>query len=58
MRARTGIDNSGGDNGVPEFHTDSNGLNMQKRSLVKQIGIEGNYYPVSTMTYLEDERAR
>ena len=43
---------------IPEFYTDMNSLQMQKRSLVKQLSIEGNTYPVTTMTYLEDDSAR
>ena len=58
MRARTGLKNTPTDPKMPEFYTDANGLHMQRRSLVPAVGLEGNYYPVSGMTYLEDELAR
>jgi len=38
---------------VPEFFTDQNGFKMQKRIKVEKIGIEGNYFPVTSMTYLQ-----
>ncbi len=57
MRFNTGIKN-GADRDRPEFYTDMNGFQMQRRRLVRQVNIEGNYFPVSTMTYLEDQDAR
>lgn len=50
MRISTDIDN-----GVtPVFYTDQSGLHMQKRIKVEQIGIQGNYFPITTATYIED----
>lgn len=46
-------------NGDPStFYTDSNGVQMQKRITVQRIGIEGNYYPITTNIYIEDDRLR
>ncbi|KAF4533128.1 hypothetical protein B566_EDAN007939 [Ephemera danica] len=55
MRFVTDISNGQGvDGSVPEFYTDQNGFQMQRRVKVERIGIEGNYFPVTTMTYLQD----
>ncbi|XP_060518820.1 alpha-mannosidase 2 [Cylas formicarius] len=42
----------------PEFYTDLNNFNMQKRVKVERIGIEGNYFPVTSMAYIQDESVR
>ncbi|XP_017770646.1 PREDICTED: alpha-mannosidase 2 [Nicrophorus vespilloides] len=42
----------------PEFYTDSNGFSMQKRTKVEKIGIEGNYFPITTMAYIQDDAMR
>nr|AIA90815.1 Glyco_hydro_38C [uncultured bacterium] len=42
----------------PEVFTDSNGLNMQKRIKIERIGIEGNYFPITTMAYIQDDNIR
>ncbi|CAB3384154.1 Hypothetical predicted protein [Cloeon dipterum] len=55
MRLVTDISNGQGPDGsVPEFYTDLNGFQMQKRVKVERIGIEGNYFPVTSMTYIQD----
>lgn len=54
MRVQTNIQN--GD--IPEFYTDQNGFQYQKRVKVSKLGIEGNYYPITTMAWLQDEEAR
>lgn len=54
MRFSSAINNS--DPSV--FYTDSNGMQMQKRVTVERIGIEGNYYPITTMVYIEDNQQR
>lgn len=54
MRLSSGINN-----GEPAvLYTDSNGFQMQKRVTVKQVGIEGNYYPVTSAAYIEDDKRR
>lgn len=54
LRLHTDIQN--GD--PPELYTDSNGFQMQKRVKVERIGIEGNYYPITTQAYIEDSDMR
>ncbi|XP_050523263.1 alpha-mannosidase 2 isoform X2 [Daktulosphaira vitifoliae] len=54
MRLSTGISNGE----PPVIYTDSNGFQMQKRITVKRIGVEGNYYPATSATYIEDNRHR
>lgn len=39
----------------PEFFTDQNGFQYQKRVKVEKIGIEGNYFPITTMAFLQDK---
>lgn len=54
MRLSSGISN-----GDPaEMYTDSNGMQMQRRVTVKRVGIEGNYFPVTTAAYIQDARHR
>ncbi|XP_076230579.1 alpha-Mannosidase class II b isoform X2 [Nomia melanderi] len=54
MRLQTDILN--GD--PPEFYTDLNGHQMIKRTKIERIGIEGNYFPITTMAYIEDTSHR
>lgn len=54
MRFTTDIQN--GD--TPEFFSDLNGFQMQKRVKVERIGIEGNYFPITQMAYIQDEDIR
>ena len=50
MRLRSGVRN-----GEPaSFYSDQSGLGMQKRVWVDSVGLEGNYYPVTTAAYMED----
>lgn len=42
----------------PEFYTDSNGFSMQKRVKVERIGMEGNYFPITNMAYIQDNKIR
>ncbi|KAL1513431.1 hypothetical protein ABEB36_002843 [Hypothenemus hampei] len=43
---------------TPEFYTDLNGFNMQKRIKIERVGIQGNYFPVTSMAYIQDENVR
>ncbi|XP_011495983.1 PREDICTED: alpha-mannosidase 2 isoform X1 [Ceratosolen solmsi marchali] len=54
MRVQTDIIN--GD--PPEFYTDLNGHQMVKRTKIERIGIEGNYFPITSMAYIEDSTHR
>ncbi|KAG5673606.1 hypothetical protein PVAND_003637 [Polypedilum vanderplanki] len=55
MRFNTAIEN-----GVeePEFYSDLNGFQWQPRKKVSQIGIEGNYYPITTSAFIQDKQMR
>ena len=61
MRFQTDLDTGTTAGGVtngedlPTFYTDQNGLTMEKRVKVERIRIEGNYYPVNTMAFIQDE---
>lgn len=54
MRIQTDIQNGE----VPEFYTDQNGFQYQKRVKVDKLGIEANYYPITTMAWLQDKDSR
>lgn len=54
MRIQTDLQN--GD--LPEFYTDQNGFQYQKRVKVDKLGIEANYYPITTMAWIQDEETR
>ncbi|XP_014258369.1 alpha-mannosidase 2 [Cimex lectularius] len=43
---------------TPEFYTDQNGFQTQKRVKIERIGIEGNYYPITTHAYIQDNEKR
>ena len=46
-------------NGAPPIaYTDANGYHMQKRIKVPEIGIEGNYWPITNVIFIEDEKMR
>lgn len=42
----------------PQFYSDSNGFQMQKRVKVERIGVEGNYFPITSMAYIQDDSVR
>lgn len=42
----------------PEFYSDLNGFNMQRRIKVDKIGLEGNYFPITSMAYIQDNNVR
>lgn len=54
MRFITSIEN--GDD--PEFFSDLNGFQWQPRKKVQQIGIEGNYFPITTSAFMQDNQMR
>lgn len=54
MRIQTDIQNGE----PPEFYTDQNGFQYQKRVKVNKLGIEANYFPITTMAWLQDEESR
>ncbi|XP_053624803.1 alpha-mannosidase 2 [Plodia interpunctella] len=54
MRIQTDIQNGE----PPEFYTDQNGFQYQKRVKIDKLGIEANYYPITTMAWIQDEETR
>jgi len=52
MRLQTGVRNS------RRFYTDQSGLGVIKREWAEQAGLEGNHFPITQATYLQDERHR
>lgn len=42
----------------PEFFTDQNGFHWQQRQKISNLGIEANYYPITSCTFLQDNTAR
>ncbi|KAM7362836.1 alpha-Mannosidase class II b isoform 1-T2 [Cochliomyia hominivorax] len=43
---------------LPEFYTDQNGFQYHRRTKVPSIGIEGNYFPITTAAFMQDEKVR
>uniref|UniRef100_A0A1I8QCR4 Alpha-mannosidase n=1 Tax=Stomoxys calcitrans TaxID=35570 RepID=A0A1I8QCR4_STOCA len=43
---------------LPEFYTDQNGFQYHRRVKVPSIGIEGNYFPITTAAFIQDEKVR
>ncbi|XP_058058037.1 alpha-mannosidase 2 [Anopheles bellator] len=56
MRFITDIENGASEN--PEFYSDLNGFQYQKRVKVSAIGVEGNYFPITTGAFIQDDRMR
>jgi len=52
MRLQTGVRNS------RRFYTDQSGLGVIKREWAQQAGLEGNHFPITQATYLQDEQHR
>ena len=40
------------------FYTDLNGLTVQRRKYYDKLGIQGNFYPMPTLAYIEDNITR
>lgn len=55
MRVKTSIKN-GKDR--PEFFTDQNGFHWQPRKKVTSLGIEANYFPITTCAFMQDDEMR
>lgn len=54
MRIQTDLQNGE----PPEFFTDQNGFQYQKRIKVEKLGIAANYYPITTMAWMQDTETR
>lgn len=55
MRFMTNIENGGE---TPEFYSDQNGFQFHKRVKIPAIGIEGNYFPITSAAFIQDEKLR
>jgi alpha-mannosidase II len=53
MRLQTNINNADG-----ELYTDLNGFQMQRRKTYEKLPLHANFYPMTTTTYLQDDRLR
>lgn len=54
MRFVTDIENGE----IPEMYSDLNGFQYQRRVKVPAIGVEGNYFPITTAAFIQDEKTR
>uniref|UniRef100_A0A1B0BKC5 Alpha-mannosidase n=1 Tax=Glossina palpalis gambiensis TaxID=67801 RepID=A0A1B0BKC5_9MUSC len=43
---------------LPQFYTDQNGFQYHRRVKVPSIGIEGNYFPITTTAFMQDDKIR
>ncbi|CAG2173889.1 unnamed protein product, partial [Oppiella nova] len=58
MRLETDIDSIDPKDGRKRFFVDSNGFQMMERKYTDNLGIEGNYYPMTSALYIEDNNSR
>ncbi|KAG5682694.1 hypothetical protein PVAND_012029 [Polypedilum vanderplanki] len=58
IRINTNIENDKNDKNETEFFTDLNGFQWQPRRKTKKLNIEGNYYPITSSIFIQDEIAR
>ena len=56
IRFKTGVRNTF--NGSAEFYTDQNGFSMAKRMRVNDLGVEANYYPITSSAFIQDDTQR
>jgi alpha-mannosidase len=56
MKIKTSIKNN--KNGEPEFFTDENGFQWLPRRKVSKLGVEGNYYPITSSMFIQDDSKR
>jgi len=58
MRIHTDIETSDEKDGRRNFYVDSNGFQMVQRKYNEDLGVEANYYPMTTAMYVEDKKSR
>lgn len=58
MRINTDIENDKNSKNETEFFTDLNAFQWQPRKATKKLGVEANYYPITSSVFIQDEIAR
>ena len=58
MRLNTDIHNIDPKDGRKRFCVDSNGFQMIERKYIDKLGVESNYYPMTSALYIEDNNSR
>ena len=58
IRFKTGIRNVDPVNGTAEFFTDQNGYAFARRVRHNTLGVEANYYPITSAAFIQDETQR
>lgn len=58
VRFESDIQNESNETGSRAFYVDSNGFQMLRRLFIDSNGIEGNYYPMTTAMFIEDDHSR
>ena len=56
IRFKTGVRNTF--NSSAEFYTDQNGFSMARRMRVNNLGVEANYYPITSSAFIQDDTQR
>jgi alpha-mannosidase len=58
MRIQTDVETVDTKSGQRSFYVDSNGFQMIQRKYNEELGVEANYYPMTTAMYIEDNKSR
>ncbi|XP_057379227.1 alpha-mannosidase 2-like [Daphnia carinata] len=58
IRFKTGLQNVDPVNGTAEFFTDQNGFAFARRVRHSALGVEANYYPITSAAFIQDETQR
>lgn len=58
IRFQTDLQNVDPANGTSEFFTDQNGFSFARRVRSGGLGIEANYYPITSAAFIQDETQR
>lgn len=58
VRFKTGLRNIDPANGTAEFFTDQNGFSFARRVRHNTLGVEANYYPITSAAFIQDDSQR